>query len=60
MNKIIFAVVIVVVAFARVNAQAIPKWKLDDLKAAISETDKPTIYNFWATFCKRPKAAPKS
>ena len=52
MNKIVFTVAIVVMAFARVNAQAIPKWKLEDLKAAINETDKPTIYNFWATFCK--------
>jgi thiol-disulfide isomerase/thioredoxin len=33
-------------------AQEIPKWKLDDLKAAIKNADKPTIFNFWATFCK--------
>ena len=30
----------------------IPKWKLADLEAAIQNTDKPTIFNFWATFCK--------
>src|SRR5687767_14638632 len=34
------------------NAQTIPKWKLADLQAAINEADKPTIFNFWATFCK--------
>jgi thiol-disulfide isomerase/thioredoxin len=35
-----------------VNAQAIKKWKLDDLKTAIAKAEKPTIFNFWATFCK--------
>jgi thiol-disulfide isomerase/thioredoxin len=34
------------------GAQNIPKWKLDDLKFAIRNADKPTIFNFWATFCK--------
>src|SRR5215207_11174887 len=35
-----------------VSAQDIPKWKLNDLKAAIKNADKPTVFNFWATFCK--------
>ena len=35
-----------------VNAQNIPKWKLNDLQAAIKNADKPTVFNFWATFCK--------
>lgn len=34
------------------NAQSIPKWKLNDLQAAIKNADKPTVFNFWATFCK--------
>src|SRR3954467_562281 len=34
------------------QAQSIPKWKLQDLQAAIKNADKPTIFNFWATFCK--------
>ena len=34
------------------GAQSIPKWKLEDLKAAISNADRPTIFNFWASFCK--------
>lgn len=34
------------------KAQDIPKWKLDALKAAIKNADRPTIFNFWATFCK--------
>ncbi|ANE49377.1 TlpA disulfide reductase family protein [Flavisolibacter tropicus] len=34
------------------KSQTIPKWKLADLQAAIKQTDKPTIFNFWATFCK--------
>ena len=32
-------------------AQDIPVWKLEDLRTAIAKTDKPTIFNFWATFC---------
>jgi thiol-disulfide isomerase/thioredoxin len=46
------AILIFSFAFTNANAQAIPKWKLDDLKVAISKADKPTIFNFWATFCK--------
>lgn len=34
------------------SAQSIPKWKLNDLQAAIKNADKPTVFNFWATFCK--------
>ena len=34
------------------QAQEIPKWKLADLQTAIKNADKPTIFNFWATFCK--------
>lgn len=34
------------------KAQDIQKWKLDDLRTAITKADKPTIFNFWATFCK--------
>jgi len=34
-----------------VHAQDIQKWKLTDLKSAIKNADKPTIFNFWATFC---------
>lgn len=51
MNKFILTTLLIF-AFAFTNAQAIPKWKLDDLKAAISKANKPTIFNFWATFCK--------
>ena len=35
-----------------VHAQDIPKWKLADLQAAMQEAKEPTIFNFWATFCK--------
>jgi thiol-disulfide isomerase/thioredoxin len=34
------------------RTQTIPKWKLADLQTAIKEADRPTIFNFWATFCK--------
>jgi thiol-disulfide isomerase/thioredoxin len=33
------------------KGQDIPVWKLADLQAAL-KTDRPTIFNFWATFCK--------
>lgn len=34
------------------QSQSIPKWKLKDLQSAIANANKPTIFNFWATFCK--------
>jgi thiol-disulfide isomerase/thioredoxin len=34
------------------GAQEIPKWKVADLKSAIEKAEGPTIFNFWATFCK--------
>lgn len=52
MTKLIFTLTILISVFVRTNAQDIPKWKLDDLKAAINSADKPTVFNFWATFCK--------
>jgi thiol-disulfide isomerase/thioredoxin len=53
MNKlIVIALLVFVFAFTNANAQSIPKWKLNDLKTAISKVDRPTIFNFWATFCK--------
>lgn len=53
MNKFIFGLlVIAIVTAGSAHAQAIPKWKLNDLKTAIGKADKPTIFNFWATFCK--------
>lgn len=33
-------------------AQDIPKWKIEQLEAYLKQTNKPTIVNFWATFCK--------
>lgn len=34
------------------SEKIIPKWKLSDLENAILKADKPTIFNFWATFCR--------
>ena len=33
-------------------SQAIPVWKLQDLKSAMENSQTPIIINFWATFCK--------
>jgi thiol-disulfide isomerase/thioredoxin len=52
MSKIFFSFLLAFVVSFHAFAQAIPKWKLDDLKTAIDNADKPTIFNFWATFCK--------
>ena len=52
MNKIICGALLFFAFTTNAAAQSIPKWKLNDLKAAISTADKPTIFNFWATFCK--------
>ena len=50
-NKIILLFVFAF-SLTSANAQEIKKWKLQDLVAAIKNSDKPTIINFWATFCK--------
>jgi thiol-disulfide isomerase/thioredoxin len=34
------------------KAQQIPAWKASDLKTAIDTATVPTIFNFWATFCR--------
>src|SRR5215213_7498414 len=54
MKKNIYSICLVffIFACAHAKAQSIPKWKLDDLNSAIKNADKPTIFNFWATFCK--------
>ncbi|MFL5809276.1 MAG: TlpA disulfide reductase family protein [Flavisolibacter sp.] len=54
MKRIIYSLSFVLCLFSVTssNAQEIPKWKLDDLRSAIANADKPTIFNFWATFCK--------
>jgi thiol-disulfide isomerase/thioredoxin len=53
MNKSVCSILLVFLfAFSNAEAQAIPKWKLNDLKGAIKNADQPTIFNFWATYCK--------
>jgi thiol-disulfide isomerase/thioredoxin len=39
-------------ACSHAGGQDIPKWKISDLEAFIENSDKPTVVNFWATFCK--------
>lgn len=50
-NKILLLILLLGFAL-NVHAQEIPKWKLADLEKAIANAEKPTIFNFWATFCK--------
>lgn len=50
--KRIISLLIFVFTVSGAGAQNIPKWKLDDLKSAIKNADRPTIFNFWSTTCK--------
>ncbi len=43
---------IAVIAVNTAFSQTIPKWKVADLEQYIKTVDKPTVINFWATFCK--------
>lgn len=45
-------VLMLCLAAGRADAQSIESWKLEDLKKAMTKADRPTIFNFWATFCK--------
>ncbi|RYZ45364.1 MAG: TlpA family protein disulfide reductase, partial [Chitinophagaceae bacterium] len=51
MNKLFF-ILVVLFATTVCRGQAIPVWKLADLKAVIENSEQPTVINFWATFCK--------
>lgn len=47
-----FTGTVLVLLMHTAGAQEFPKWKIGDLKAAIDKAEGPTIFNFWATFCK--------
>lgn len=34
------------------GAQEVPVWKMADLQKAMDTATVPTVFNFWATFCK--------
>ena len=51
MKKIIYSLLFLTAAFTA-GAQSIPKWKVSDLQEAIRDAEQPTVFNFWATFCK--------
>lgn len=52
MKKILSLLFILGLGFSNVEGQNIPKWKISDLESYIKNSDKPTVVNFWATFCK--------
>lgn len=52
MKKWLSTLVLVMVLALAASAQPIPKWKLADLKSAIADAKEPTVFNFWATWCK--------
>ncbi len=50
-NKILLALIFSVMGITA-QAQEIKVWKLADLERAIAQSNKPTVLNFWATFCQ--------
>jgi thiol-disulfide isomerase/thioredoxin len=48
----ILVLALFMVAVQTAGAQEIKRWKLADLKSAMANAEGPTIFNFWATFCK--------
>jgi len=48
----VFTIIGLLIAGLQGNTQEIKKWKLADLEKTIQLEEKPTIINFWATFCK--------
>jgi thiol-disulfide isomerase/thioredoxin len=52
MKKVLNVVLVLALGVLVAGAQDIPKWKIGDLETYIKNTDKPTVVNFWATFCK--------
>lgn len=50
MFKFLFTVWMALAAVTA-TAQDIPKWKVNQLDSIIQKAEKPTIINFWATFC---------
>ena len=44
-------IALALLAAQNLSAQEIPKWKIAQLEQLISQSSKPAIINFWATFC---------
>lgn len=51
-SRYFFGVCLCLFLTVQSRAQAIPVWKLEDLKKAVERPTSPVIINFWATFCK--------
>ena len=50
--KKLYSLLFIFLLYLSSTAQEIPKWKIEQLESYIKNADKPTIVNFWATFCK--------
>lgn len=51
-KKLFTLLLLSVICFSKATAKDIPKWKINDLTTYIQKTNKPTVVNFWATYCK--------
>ena len=52
LKKLFSLLLLSLICLSNVAAQDIPKWKITDLEAYIKKSHRPTVVNFWATFCK--------
>lgn len=54
MMKCLFGplLMIMMAAAGKTGAQPVPLWKASDLQRAMDTATVPTVFNFWATFCK--------
>lgn len=50
--KRVFSLILILMTCVISMSQEIPKWKIDKLEQFIEHANRPTIINFWATFCK--------
>jgi thiol-disulfide isomerase/thioredoxin len=48
----ILSVTVLLLSGTIASGQQVEKWKLADLENAVNNSSKPTVLNFWATYCK--------
>jgi thiol-disulfide isomerase/thioredoxin len=52
MKRLLSLLIVLLIYFCSAAQGDIPKWKVEQLESFLKQTNKPTIVNFWATFCK--------
>lgn len=52
LKKLFSLLIFAAIGLSRAEGQDIPKWKVRDLDSFIKNVNRPTVVNFWATYCK--------